>query len=162
MIPADIVEFVHGPQIALIGTRGASLRPTSARTVGLIAGPASDTISIVVPEATGARTFENLTNNGRIALIVSEFPSHRTYQFKGTCLDIGPCSADQNAVRNLYLEKLDARMREYLWVKPPAGYIERLLVDPSRVIRLRIETIFDQTPGPNAGQPLPFKPSGGP
>ena len=159
MIPADIVAFVHGPQIVLIGTRDGALKPTAARAIGLIARPDTDAISIIVPEATGARTFANLADNERIALVISEFPSHRTYQFKGTCLDISPCSADQKAVRDLYLEKLGARMRDHLWIKPPAGYFERYIVEPARAIRMRVETVFDQTPGPNAGSSLPFSPS---
>ena len=37
VIPDKLVEFLHGPQIMLLGTRDAKLRPTVARAFGAVA-----------------------------------------------------------------------------------------------------------------------------
>jgi len=158
MIPADVVEFIHGPQIALIGTRDRALRPTSTRVIGAIAQAEDDLITAMIADVTATATLANLADNGRVALVMSEFPSHRTYQFKGSCVDIKRCSESQKAVRNLYLEKLGARIAQYLWVQPPADYYERVIIDPAHAIRFKVEAMFNQTPGPQAGAAVPFTP----
>ena len=61
MIPDKLVEFLHGPQIMLVGTRDAKLRPAVDRAFGAVAD-APDSITIFLPDA--ERTLANLADNG--------------------------------------------------------------------------------------------------
>ena len=68
MIPDKLVEFLHGPQIMLVGTRDAKLRPAVDRAFGAVADAAKDSITIFLPDGNAERTLANLADNGRVAL----------------------------------------------------------------------------------------------
>jgi len=100
---------------------------------------------------------ENLADNGRIALTVVDGFSHRTYQFKGSFAGARPCTDNDKAVRDIYREKMVVRYRN--WFMPiPDPFWRDFIVEPSNAVSLRVEQIFDQTPGPNAGRAVPFTP----
>lgn len=157
MIPADIVEFVHGPKVMYLGTRSKALRPMVRRAFGALVEPASDTITFFLPECESGQTYENLTDNGRIALTVVDGFSHRTYQFKGSFVGARPCTDNDRAVRDIYREKMIVHYRNYFHPIPDPFWRD-FIVEPSNAVSLRVEQIFDQTPGPNAGKPVPFTP----
>jgi len=157
MISADIVEFVHGPHVMLLGTRSRALRPTVRRVFGAFVEPASDSITFFLPECESRPSMENLADNGRVALLVIDAFSHRTHQFKGGVVATRPCTDKDKAVRELYREKMIVHFRK--WFLPvPDPFWRDFIVEPSNSVSFRVEAIFDQTPGPNAGKPVAFTP----
>lgn len=158
MIPPDIVALIHGPQVMYVATRNQALRPLVRRVAGAIVDAASDTVTVFLPDQVNRQTIENAQDNGRIAFLLIDAFSHRSYQLKGSYLSSRPSTAADKAVRDLYMEKIAAHLRNW-FVPVPDEFWSGVILDPSTSLSFRVETIFDQTPGPSAGQPVPFTPS---
>ena len=157
MLSPDIVEFVHGPHVMLVGTRNKALRPTVRRAFGALAEPASDIVTFFLPEYDSGRTMENLADNGRVALLVIDAFTHQTRQFKGAFVAARPATDQDKAVRDVYIDKMVVHFRN--WFLPvPDPFWREFTVEPSQAVSFRVEAIFDQTPGPNAGKALAFTP----
>jgi hypothetical protein len=160
MIPNDIVEFLHGPQILALGTRSAKLRPAGARPVGVIADAATDRISFFLPDVQREPHVTNIADNGLVALIASNARSHQNYQFKGKAVEVRSSTPGDAAIRDVYRDKLIAYMRQY-FIPLPDSFIGDYIADPSTTIVFKVEKIFNQMPGPNAGRPVDFTPTEG-
>jgi Pyridoxamine 5'-phosphate oxidase len=161
MLPSDIVEFLHGPLVFALGTRSAKLRPAMARPFGAFADGPRDRISIFLANVQGEPHLANLADNGLVALTAGEARTHRNYQFKGRVVDIHPSTAADAVVRDLYLDKLVAYFEKEYFMPLPENFFRGYVAEPSTTITFRVEKIFNQTPGPNAGTPIDFVPAEG-
>ena len=110
MIPDKFVEFAHGPRLMFFGSRNAKLRPTATWAFGALVDGEKGTITAFVPDIEGAQTFENLTDNGRASLVLSDAPTHETYQFKGAHRGTRPCTEADYTVQEIYIRKLIAHL----------------------------------------------------
>ena len=151
MIPDDQVRFLNGPLIILIGTRDRRLRPHMSWATAVRAEPREDVIAFVLPDAQSEPILADLADNGRIAMTVSEPKSHETYQFKGRFLDRRPAGPEERARHEIHVAKVVARLNE---VHMPGHSFERFALWPGSLVRFRVEDIFIQTPGPDAGKRL--------
>ena len=118
---------------------------------GALADGEKGTITVFIPEIEGAQTFKNLAENGRTTLVVSDPPTHETYQFKGQLHGTRPCTEADYTVQEIYLSKLIAYLE-------PIGYGEniwrRFECKPAQAVTFEVEDIFVQTPGPGAGEKI--------
>jgi hypothetical protein len=154
MISETLVEFIHGPVFMSIGTRDERLHPAHTFVAGAIVNQGRETITCFVLQSRAERIMGNLENNGKIALNVSH-PSHESYQLKGRYVSSRPVEAKDVAIQEIYRTKLLACMLQY-------GYPEQLIkplilgfrYQPAVGITFRVEEIFLQTPGPEAGKKL--------
>ena len=159
MLPANLVEFIHGPVILSLGTRNAALRPAVGRPVGVFADAVADRISFFLPRVQAQPHLDNIADNGFVALAAGDGLTSQNFQFKGKVIDIRDSMPADAAVRDLYHDKLLAYMHRWPFQIPDelvTGYI----VDPSVTITFRVAKIFNQTPGPGAGKPVDFSPGG--
>lgn len=154
MIPDSIVEAIHGAAIISVGTRDEQLRSTHTFVIGAVVHPDRETITCFVPEQRFARILNNLKSNGRVALGVSLL-THEAYQLKGAYLDSRPTEAKDRAVQELHRAKLLSTMLQIGYpeviVKP---FILGFIYQPSMAFSFRVEEMFLQTPGSEAGKKL--------
>ncbi len=134
-----------------VGPRNAKLRPTVTWAFGALADGGAGTITLFVPEIEGAKTFENLAENGRTSLVLVDATTHESYQLKGQHRETRPCSDADYTVQEIYLSKLIAYLEpfgcgEKLW----NGFEHR----PAKAVTFAVEDIFVQTPGPGAGEKI--------
>lgn len=151
MIVGELQEFFESGVSVLVGTRDRLLVPEGARGFGVrvLAGGAE--LEVFVPEAWGERTFANLADNGRIAVSIARPEDHRSVQVKGSMLAVRPGGDAEHAAIERYREAL---ISKFSVIGYPPSLFHRLNVWPCRVVRLRVESLFEQTPGPRAGVPL--------
>ncbi len=155
MIPQQLVEFLHGPVGFVLGTRDARLRPCATWVSGVIADAAKDDITMLVADAYGARALRNLEQNGAAALTCGHGPAHEAFQFKGRFSGSRPSTEQDRAVQELHKAKVVGHFsREY--GDEAGGIFAGILSCPSTAISFTVTEIFDQTPGPNAGNPIKF------
>lgn len=155
MIPQDLVEFLHGPVGFVLGTRDARLRPCAIWVSGVIADAPNDQITMFVADAYGARALQNLEQNGVAALTCGHGPAHETFQFKGRFSGSRPSTEQDMAVQDLHKAKVVGHFsREY--GDEAGGIFAGMLSHPSKAISFTVTDIFDQTPGPNAGNRIEF------
>jgi len=155
MIPANLIEFLDGPVVLLVGTRDENLRPFGAYAFGCVTEADHETITFFLPDCEGGTILRDLEQNGKVALAVTEGISHVTYQFKGTCVETRPVSDKEKALQGAYREKV---IVHYKQKGVPEGYFGWMVYDPSTAVTFRVEEIFDQTPGPAAGAKMESTP----
>ncbi len=151
MIPRDLFDFIHSGVSMLVGTRDARLCPEAMRAVGARVEADGARLTVFVPEATGARTLANALENGRVAMCCSRPADHKTIQVKGRLLEVAPTGPEERALVERYRFAFAATLAE---VGLPQRVTLRLAHWPCHALRIAVESVFVQTPGPGAGEPL--------
>ena len=154
MIPEKIVEFIHGPVFISAGTRDEKLHPAHAWTVGAVVNPDRETVTFFVPQSRSDRILANLKENGRIALAVGS-PTHESYQLKGVYVSERSADEKDRAIQEISRNKL---WRFGIQCGYPEPVAKRLVLGyayhPAIAITFRVQEIYLQTPGPDAGKKL--------
>ena len=153
----ELKALLEGPVSVLVGTRDSRLIPEITRAWGPRVSDDGRGISLCVPLATRRKTLDNLEANGETAATFSLPTNYRTFQLKGhRAMAAGPDRADLEAVERhrdafaVVNARLGQSRRdiEAFW----QGEIE---TSPALVkISFAPEQIFDQNPGPGAGNKL--------
>lgn len=135
----------------LVGTRDRLLVPEAARGFGLRVEADGRELAVFLPHVWGKRTVANLRDNGRIAVAAARPVDHRSVQIKGSLVEIRDGDDADLAAIERYRALLVADFAAY-------GYPPRILLRftawPCHVVRFAVEALYEQTPGPRAGDPL--------
>jgi hypothetical protein len=149
-LPDDVVEFVQRGISVLVGSRDARLMPECIRAVGVRVERGAQELTIFLPTATSARVLANLRENGRIAITVAH-TDHHSIQIKGKVLRVASARpADRELVERYRCDLA----QNWGYIGVPPRFTLRLAHWPCHAVRFRVETAFDQTPGPRAGDVL--------
>jgi len=149
-ISRELAEFLESGISVLVGSRDARLLPEVARAFGARVEAGGRELTVFVPVATAERTLANARENGRLAVCFSAI-DHRSYQVKGRMK--GVRAADEDDRRSI--ERYRAALAHiYGTVGMPPRLTYRINHWPAHAVRLEVETIFLQTPGPGAGGAL--------
>jgi Pyridoxamine 5'-phosphate oxidase len=151
----ELKTFLEGPVSVVVGTRDSRRVPEITRAWGPRVSEDRRSVSLCVPLATSRKTLDNLEANGEIAVTFSLPTNYRTFQLKGRRATAAePDSADLAAVERH--REAFAEVNEPLG--QPRAQVEafwRAEIETSAAL-VRIlfapEQVFDQTPGPGAGQ----------
>ena len=149
MIPDRLVAFVHGPTLSWVGTRDARLRPSVSWAFGARVSPAREEITVFIPDIEAEQTKRNAEQHRLIAFTVVDGRTHEAYQFKGRLVGLRPSSDEERAVQDIHRSKVISHMAPY-----PKVLFEDLRLYPSTALTFRVEQVFVQTPGPDAGKLL--------
>jgi hypothetical protein len=152
VISDDVLSFLRGGKSLVIGTRDQDLLAESGRAVGIRAS-AEDRqhVSLFLPQPGGERTLANLRANGRIAIGLSHPPDHRSLQLKGRVVTLTEASEDDLVFVRAYIGELSQVLDV---VGLPARVVARVNYQPCLRADVRVEEIYLQTPGPDAGSVL--------
>jgi len=154
VIPENVAEFVQGPIFLSIGARDETLRPAHAWAVGAVVAPDRETVTCFVVEERARKILPHLDANGPVAMGAGS-PTHEAYQLKGRYLSSRPADEQERAF-------LKARRNGWLALALRCGYPEQIarpLIlgfrhQPAVAITFRVEEVFLQTPGPDAGKKI--------
>jgi hypothetical protein len=154
MIPDRIVEVIHGPAFMHAGSRDEKLRPAHTFVIGAVVHPDREAITFFVPESRSERILSDLKSNGKAALAVG-LATHEAYQLKGVYVASRPTDAKDLAVQEIYRAKLLSAALEFGYPEQIAKpFVLGLAYQPGVAITFRVEEIFLQTPGPEAGKKI--------
>jgi hypothetical protein len=149
-IAPELIEFLESGISLLVGSRDARLLPEVTRAFGAHVEPGGRELTVFIPHATAERTLANVRDNGRLAVCFSAI-DHRSYQIKGRWT--GVRDADENDRRAIErYRKALAQHYGAVGMAPRLTY--RLSHWPAHALRMEVESIFLQTPGPGAGVAL--------
>jgi hypothetical protein len=149
VLTAETVEYMESGVSLLLGTRDAALRPASARAFGVEINAPSNTATVFVAVAGSQITLANLRDNAQLALTFSRPIDHRSLQVKGRVLTIGETEERQRAVQDRYFARFSEGL---IFTGLRQNLLRRIRYFPSYAVHFRIESMFDQTPGPGAGR----------
>lgn len=151
MIGSQLQQFLESGVSVLVGTRDRLLVPEAIRAFGLRVAADGRELEVFVPGVWAARTLANLRHNGRVAVAAARPADHRSVQVKGAVVAIRDGDAADAAEIERYRELL---VLDFAAIGYPPRILHRLNARPCHVVRLRVEALFEQTPGPRAGVPL--------
>ena len=148
-LTAELVDYMESGVSLLVGTRDAALRPASARAFGVEVSAPSGTATVFVAAAGSQTTLSNLRDNGRLALTFSRPIDHRSLQVKGRVLSITETDERQHRLQDRYFGRFAEGL---IFTGLQQSLLRRIRYFPSYAVHFRIESMFDQTPGPGAGR----------
>jgi hypothetical protein len=148
--------FIESGVSVVVGTRDEGLVPEIVRAWGPHVNPDRRSIRLCVPEATSVRTRTNLVANGRIAVAFSLPSNYETVQLKGRHLRTTRPSADDRRRMDRHRESF-AGLNESLGVPRARSEVfwRRELAGSPLIVTIHfvVDAVFNQTPGPAAGDP---------
>jgi len=151
VVSDELAGFIESGVSVLVGTRDAGLLPSAMRGMGVRVEEGGAEVTVFLPEATSARAIANLRDNGHVAVCFSRPQDHRSIQVKGRAVAIRAAGASDRPV----VERYRGALAESLaFVGVPVPTTLRLAHWPCHAVRVRVEGVFQQTPGPDAGAPL--------
>ena len=154
-LPAELVDFVESGVSVLIGTRDANLRPEAQRAVGCVVSADRRVLAVLVPEGTGARTLANLAAGSPVAVTFSRIVDHRTVQVKGACNGVRKASAAEVETARRWVSGFTEAL---YFIGMSRATARRLRIEPLWVVEVVVGELFEQTPGPSAGEKLGARP----
>jgi hypothetical protein len=148
----ELAAFVHSGVAATVATRDADLKPAVTRAWGPQLSEDGRTLTLCVVAPPGSATRANLEENGAIAVGFSPPTIARAVQLKGAAVELREPRPDELARAERHFGAFCAQAEAIGF----AGELARRLYNPPELlwVRLSIEQVFDQTPGPTAGRPL--------
>lgn len=132
----------------LVGTVNAKNIPLCCRAVALRSRDEVATVTVYLPIATSHETLQNLALTGRMAIAATHPIDHFSLQLKGTTGDARLARADEEVfVRTRF--RAFADILDTLGI--PATVTSNASCWPALAVDMRVEQVFEQTPGPRAG-----------
>jgi hypothetical protein len=149
VLTAELVDYMESGVSLLVGTRDTALRPASARGFGVEIDAPSSTATVFIAAAGSQVTLGNLRDNGQLALTFSRPIDHRSLQVKGRVLSITETDEHQRRVQDRYFSRFAEGL---IFTGLRQNLLRRIRYFPSYAVHFRLESMFDQTPGPGAGR----------
>ena len=156
LVPEQLIDIVEGGASITVATVDSRGRPETVRCAGATVAPDRASVELFVPAQTGARTRMNLEAGSAVSATICRVFDYYTVQLKGRCKEVREA---RPAERDLTLAYRAAFTESLYHVGMSRGLVRRLAVWPAFVVEVAVQTIFEQTPGPNAGEQL--APEGG-
>jgi hypothetical protein len=151
MISERLRKCVESGLSIVLGTADSDRMPSCCRAIAITTHDDFETVTIYVPVATSHETLANIATTRRVAVTCSQIPSHQSTQIKGVtrAVRLAPPSD-----RPFVQERLEALAESLNLIGMPRRFTRSMASWPAYAIDLSIEEVFDQTPGPKAGNLL--------
>lgn len=133
------------------GTVDAAGNSCVCEVAALVVHESGTAVTAYLPVATAAETVANLATNGRIAVVSTYPPDHGTVQLKGRSRAVRLAREDERALVTDSLERLAEVLER---VGMPRAITLSVSHWPAFAVEVEVESVFDQTPGPRAGELL--------
>ena len=151
MIDAELASFLQQGIAIQLGTRNDRLEPNGVRVVAARVEEDGRHVVAYVHASAGPQVVPDLESNGQVAIVFSRPPDERACQLKGIAAGVRVAGEDER----VFVEAQWTRWIERLLT---IG-LQRAAFDhwpswPCLAVRVRVNAIFNQTPGPGAGAPL--------
>lgn len=148
-IDDELKEFIESGVAVLLGAVDAEGHPRVAYGWGPRVHAGGDRLSVYIERARSPQLLS--AGLRQIAVTFTDPVSVRSVQVKGQMLEVGePNEAEETWIAR----QRDAMTVSCALIGDPPHMIRNLWMDDTIRIDLTVERAFDQTPGPNAGQPL--------
>ena len=133
------------------GTVGADGVPTGCRAIALTSSGDLATITVYVPMATSRELIAGVAATKRLAVVATYPPDHATVQLKGTASSV---RLAEEGERELIQDRVDGFAEVLHRLGYPLRVARAITHWPAFAIDVKVEELYEQTPGPKAGMPL--------
>lgn len=137
-----------GGTSVLVGSADADAVPACCRGIAVSTDAALNRATVYVPVATSSDVIANAATTKKLAVMITRVVEHVGVQLKGTVEAIRMAADDEAPF-------VKRRLNEFADVLDEIGLPRRIFRSvshwPAFAIDLKVEEVFDQTPGPRAG-----------
>jgi hypothetical protein len=155
MIEPDLRAFLEGGLGIHVGTRTSRLEPNGARALAVKVEEDELHLIVYLAEVAARRVVPDLRANGAVAVGFARPVDERACQIKGIFVEVRPAAGDE---RRLIEEQFDGFRANLERIGIPRIGTSGWTTWPAVAIRFRATTIFEQTPGPDAGALVAARP----
>jgi hypothetical protein len=135
----------------IVGSVDAHGNPACCRAVGLKTDDDLATVTVFVPTATGQETLANVAATGRLAVVTTHPISHCATQLKGIVESTRLARSDEEAFISEHFESFGGVL---ITIGYPPRLTRAVARWPAFALVMRVEEIYEQSPGPKAGTRL--------
>ena len=149
MFTPETTAFVEGGSALIVGSVALDGAPAATRGWGLtILDPENGEARLLL-DADDEVSLGNLRVTGAIAITATDVPTLRSLQMKGRVVAFTPSTASDNERLARYCDEFFTDIEEIDQI--PRELPGQLVPDILVACTVRIDELFDQTPGPSAG-----------
>ena len=136
-------------QSIIVATVDAHGQPATCRGFALDSRDDLQTLIVFLPVATSHETISNLAVTKRLAVAATHPITNAATQLKGTTIEARLATEEEGVFLG---RRIDAFAQMLLAFGVPPRLAHSLRHWPAFAVTMRVEQIFEQTPGPNAGK----------
>jgi len=152
MLNPEVAVFIQGGQDIRVATCNARLEPIGCRVVAAVVDAGGTHVTAFLPERSAMAMLENLEANPEAALCFGRPTDDRACQVKGRFVGARPATDAERAIIEAQLALLGQQMAMIAIPEVAfAGWVHW----PAVAVTIKVTAVFNQTPGPGAGAPLP-------
>ena len=146
-----LLKCVESGVSVIVGSVDAAGNPACCRAVGLRSDDDLATVTVFVPVATSTETIANVASTKRLAVVTTHPISHCATQLKGVVERTRPAREDEEP---FVVEHLGGFGGVLNTIGYPLRTTRSITHWPAFAIEMRVDEIYEQSPGPNAGTRL--------
>jgi len=146
-----IRRCLEGGMSVLVGTVNERGTPSCCRAIALTSGDDLATVTAYVPVATSRDIIADVATTHRMAIVITHPIDHGSVQLKGTAGTARLAREDERGLVRMRLEQLSDVLDA---IGVPRRIVRGVNHWPVFAVEMRVEQIFEQTPGPKAGAQL--------
>jgi hypothetical protein len=151
MIPQPLASFLEEGIGVHLGSRSAQLEPNGVRAVAVKVEERGRHLLVYVPRVFADLVMPDLQSNGQGTVLFGRPVDERSVQVKGRFVDARDGRDDE---RDLVLSQWEGYIANLGLIGIPRFVYDRCPTWPVVAIRLHVTAVFEQTPGPGAGEPI--------
>ena len=151
IVSEELAAFLQSGLSITAGTRDAALRPDGARVYALRIHEDRERLTAYFHAKAAPAMRRNLADCPLLALSVDRPNDSRACQLKGTFLGSRRGRASERA---LVEQQVDGFLTQLEAIGIPRAMTAGWLYWPCVAVEMRVTELYEQTPGPGAGEPL--------
>lgn len=152
MIDGPLAEFLQEGLGIHVGTRDARHQPNGARALALVVDADGLHLTVYLAKIAAARLLADLESNGQIAVSLGRPVDDRACQVKGVVTAIRAARAAERPAVSGQFEGFRQQLEA---IGIPRVLTEGWATWPAVAVQFRATAVFEQTPGPGAGEARP-------
>jgi len=151
LIPEDLGAFLESGLAIVVATRDGDLEPDGAAALAVRVHEDRAGVTVFFYHEAAAQMLLNLESHPEIALDLDLPTTHRACQVKGRYVASRPAREEERPEIERQVEGLATDLEA---IGIPRAMMAGWVTWPCTALEMRVTELFEQTPGPGAGEPL--------
>lgn len=151
--PQDI-QFIESGVSLGAASRDRRYVPSVARVLACRVEPDAKSLRILLSRQQAAQLIQDALSSDQLALVLSDPPTHKTWQIKGHSVSELPCSPQDSSCIAGHIDAFAGVIEALDFPRPFTKALYAHVPEDVVCLRFVIAELFDQSPGPRAGMLL--------
>jgi hypothetical protein len=151
LIPEDLGAFLESGLAIVVATRNGDLEPDGAAALAVRVHENRAGMTVFFYHEAATEMLRNLASHSEIALDLDLPTTHRACQVKGRYVASRPAREEERPEIERQVEGLAADLEA---IGIPRAMMSGWMTWPCTALEVRVTELFEQTPGPGAGEPF--------